>query len=123
MRSSLIAAVKNKGKKRGKQHPALNLLNRMLKLRIEILRFIHDFDIPFTNNQAERDLRMTKVHLKISGGFRSEAGAQIFALFRGYIGTAKKHGQRVFTALKNLYNSSHNESLDLFFKPQVLTPS
>ena len=121
--SSLIAAVKNKGKKRGKQHPALNLLNRMLKLRIEILRFIHDFDIPFTNNQAERDLRMTKVHLKISGGFRSEAGAQIFALFRGYIGTAKKHGQRVFTALKNLYNSSHNESLDLFFKPQVLTPS
>ena len=116
----LIALVKNKGKKRGKQHPALNLVNRMLKLRNEILKFIHDFDVPFTNNQAERDLRMTKVHLKVSGGFRSERGAEIFALFRGYIGTAKKHGQSVFTALKNLYNSSHNESLRLFFKPPPL---
>ena len=119
----LIKSVNNKGKKRGKQHPALNLLNRMLKLQIEILKFMDDFDIPFTNNQAERDLRMTKVHLKVSGGFRSEHGAHIFALFRSYIGTAKKHGQSVFTALKNLYNSSHNESLDLFFKPLSPTKS
>ncbi len=115
----LIALVKNKGKKGGQQHPALNLVNRMLKLRNEILKFIHDFDVPFTNNQAERDLRMTKVYLKVSGGFRSKRGAELFALFRGYIGTAKKHGQSVFTALKNLYNSSHNNSLDLFFKPHL----
>jgi transposase len=119
----LIKAVKNNGKKRGKQHVALNLLNRMLKLQIEILKFMNDFDVPFTNNQAERDLRMTKVHLKVSGGFRSETGAHIFALFRSYIGTAKKHGQSVFTALKNLYNSSHNESLDVFFKPLILKES
>jgi len=116
----LIKSVRNKGKRRGKQHPALNLLNRMLKLQTEILKFMNDFDVPFTNNQAERDLRMTKVHLKVSGGFRSEKGAHIFALFRSYIGTAKKHGQSVFTALKNLYNSSHNETLDLFFKPKIL---
>lgn len=115
----LIKSVKNKGKKRGKQHPALNLLNRMLKLQAEILRFMNDFDIPFTNNQAERDLRMSKVQLKVSGGFRSEYGASIFALFRSYIGTAKKHRQSVFTALKNLYNPSHNESLDLFFRPKI----
>ena len=113
----LIKSVSNKGKKRGKQHPALNLLNRMLRLKNEILKFMNDFDVPFTNNQAERDLRMTKVHLKVSGGFRSEKGAHIFSLFRSYIGTAKKHGQSAFTALKNLYNSHHNESLDLFFKP------
>jgi transposase len=113
----LIKLVLNKGKRRGKQHPALNLVNRMLKLKTEILKFAHDFDIPFTNNLAERDLRMVKVHLKVSGGFRSEKGAEIFALFRGYIGTAKKHGQSVFMALKNLYNPSHNDSLDLFFRP------
>jgi transposase len=116
----LISLVKNKGRKRGKQHPALNLVNRMLKLQKEILKFMHDFDIPFTNNQAERDLRMTKVHLKISGGFRSEEGAKIFALFRSYIGTAKKHGQSVFTALKNLYNPHYNETLEVFFKPKLL---
>ncbi len=121
--ADLITAVKNDGKKRGKQHPSLNLLNRMLKLQKEILKFMTDFDIPFTNNQAERDLLMTKVHLKISGGFRSEHGAQIFALFRSYISTAKKHGQSVFTALKNLYNPSHNETLDLFFKPPRLVGS
>jgi len=115
----LIKSILKKGKRRGKQHPALNLVNRMLKLKTEILKFAHDFDIPFTNNQAERDLRMVKVHLKISGGFRSEKGAEIFALFRGYIGTAKKHGQSVFTALKNLYNPFHNDSLDLFFKPPL----
>jgi transposase len=112
----LIKAVKNRGKRRGKQHPALNLLNRMLKLRDNILRFLDDYDIPFTNNQAERDLRMTKVHLKISGGFRSEGGAQNYALFRSYISSVKKHGISVFEALKNLYNFSDNPTLDLIFK-------
>ena len=60
--STLIAEVKNKGKRRGKQHPALNLCNRMLRLTKEILLFMWDFDIPFTNNEAERDLRMAKTH-------------------------------------------------------------
>jgi transposase len=63
----LIAKVQNRGKSRGKQHPALNLGNRMLRLKGDILRFMYDFDLPFTNNEAERDLRMAKVHMKISG--------------------------------------------------------
>jgi transposase len=113
----LIAAVKNKGSRRGKQHPALNLVNRMLKLRGEILKFISDFDVPFTNNQAERDLRMLKVHQKITGGFRSEKGARVFANFRSYIGTAKKHGISVFEAMKNLYNPLGNQCLERFFRP------
>lgn len=111
----LILQTKNKGKKRGKQPPPLNLLNRLLKLQREILRFLDDFEVPFTNNQAERDLRMIKVHLKISGGFRSDKGAEIFALFRGYIGTVKKHGLNVLEAIKNLYNPHHNETLRLIF--------
>jgi len=77
----------NKGKKRAAQPPPVNLCNRMLKLQKEILMFAEDFDIDFTNNQEERDLRMAKVHLKISGQFKSENGARIFCLFRSYIGT------------------------------------
>ncbi len=115
--SHLIKAVKNKGRVRGKQHVALNLLNRLLRLREDILKFIHDYDIPFTNNQAERDLRMTKVHLKITGGFRSEQGAQNYALFRSYISTVKKHGLSVFDAIKNLHNPNNNTTLDIIFRP------
>ncbi|HLE12334.1 MAG TPA: transposase [Bacteriovoracaceae bacterium] len=119
----IIAEARSKKKSRGKQHPAVNLLNRMIKLKKEILKFMYDFDVQFTNNQAERDLRMAKVQLKVSGGFRSERGAQNFALFRSYISTTKKHGLGVFTALKNLYNPSHNSTLDLFFLPITATGS
>ncbi len=108
-----------KGKRRGKQHPALTLLNRILKRKKEILMFLYDYDIPFTNNQMERDLRMSKVHLKISGGFKSENGAQSYALFRSYISTVKKHGLSVYEALKNLYNPNKNPTLDLIFKPYL----
>jgi transposase len=114
----LILSVKNKGKVRGKQHPALNLCNRMLRLKKEILHFMYDFDIPFTNNEAERDLRMAKVHQKISGCFRSERGARSYALFRSYILTLKKQGLGIFEGIKNLFNPKKNATLDLIFKPQ-----
>lgn len=74
----------------------------MIKLKVDILRFMYDFDIPFTNNQAERDLRTVKVHQKITGGFRSERGARNYALFRSYISTIKKHGLSVFEGIKSL---------------------
>jgi transposase len=113
----LIKKTKNKGRVRGKQHVALNLINRLIRLRSDILRFMYNDEIPFTNNQAERDLRMTKVHLKISGGFRSERGAKNYALFRSYISTVKKHGLSVFEALKNLHNPYDNPTLGMIFKP------
>jgi len=113
----LIGDVKNKGKRRGKQHPALNLCNRMLKLQKEVLLFLRDFDVPFTNNEAERDLRMSKVQMKVSGCFRSEDGARCFALFRSYIQTMKKHGLNIFEGIKNLFNPKGNETLDLIFRP------
>ena len=82
--------------KRGK---ALNLLDRFLNRQEEVMAFlIHE--MPFDNNQAERDLRMMKVKQKISGCFRSRKHAQSFARFRSIIGTARKQSINILEILK-----------------------
>lgn len=67
----------------------LNLLNRLEEYKENHLLFIKDFDVPFDNNPAERSLRMMKSKLKVSGGFRTEEGAKIFAKIRSFISTCK----------------------------------
>ena len=89
--------------KRGRvtQTKSYNLLRRLRVRHDAVLAFMYDFAIPFTNNLAERDLRMLKVKQKISGTFRSELGAKIFCRVRGYISTARKNGIRIFDAIKS----------------------
>lgn len=72
----------------------------------EILRFTTDLRIPFTNNEAERDLRMAKLQQKISGTFRSEGGAQRFATIRSYVETGRKHGHNPLDLLIQLFNGN-----------------
>ena len=96
----------NEPKKRGrkKQSKAQNLLNRLEEHEQWVLAFLHDFRIPFTNNQAEQDVRMNKVKQKVSGSFRTFAGAKLFASIRSYISTSRKQGRSVFQNLKAAIN-------------------
>jgi len=83
-----------------------NLLLRLQKYKADILRFLSDSSVPFTNNLAERDLRMIKVKQKISGCFRTEQGAHDFLRIRAFISTAKKQDKNVFYALHNVMADS-----------------
>ncbi len=83
------------------QPKAVNLLDRFRDYRQDILRFLENPLVPFTNNLAEQDIRMIKVQQKISGTFRSAHGAQLFARIRSYISTALKRQANVFDSLHN----------------------
>jgi len=110
-----LPAVVEMPKKRGrrKKSKSRNLVERFAAFADEILAFAKDFEIPFDNNQAERDLRMMKLQQKISGCFRSRAGADVFCRIRGYISTNRKQGFNVLTALQNAFNGQPLSGLAL----------
>jgi transposase len=87
---------------RQKQRPSKNLLTRLDHHKAQVLRFLDNPNVPFTNNQGERDLRMQKLKQKISGCHRTSHGAQTFCRIRGFLSTAKKRGLNSLTALADV---------------------
>lgn len=91
--------------KRGrvKRSKARNLLERLINYEDDVLRFMENPLVPFTDNLGENDIRMTKVQQKISGCFRSAEGAKIFCRVRGYLSTCRKQGLTASQALKLVF--------------------
>lgn len=92
-----------------KQTKERNLLDRLDKFEDQVLLFMKNKDVPFTNNQAERDIRMVKVHQKISGQFKSMNGAKYFCRIRGFLMTLRKRGHAPLDKLQAIFDPEHAE--------------
>ena len=93
-----VTTEKKRGRK--KKGKILALVERLDNYKASVCLFIHNFMVPFDNNQAERDLRMIKVKTKVSGCFRSEEGARDYLKIMSYIGTAHKQGHNAYDAIR-----------------------
>jgi transposase len=96
-----LAGAATFGKRRGRRPRRVghNLLLRLHGRKQDVLRFLSDPTVPFTNTVAERDMRMMKTRQKISGGFRSETGAAEFGIIRSVLSTARKQGWNMLRTL------------------------
>jgi transposase len=91
-------AEKRRGRK--KKGKTLALIERLDTHKASVCLFVHNFSVPFDNNQAERDVRMVKTKTKVSGCFRSLLGAQNYLKIMSYVGTAKKHSLSAYEAIR-----------------------
>ena len=92
------------GKKgRVEKTKAQNLLNRLISLKAAVLAFAFNDEVPPTNNLAERNLRATKVKMKVSNCFRSFEGAEYFARIHSFIATCKQNNKNIFDEMYNTF--------------------
>ncbi len=98
------------GKLQQKRHA---LATRMQAREGDYLRFARDLRVPFTNNEAERAIRMSKLRIKISGCMRSMTGAEGFCAIRSYLATAARHGISALDALTRAFQGNQNHGLPI----------
>ncbi len=106
LENPLVPSTAGLSRGREKKTKPRNLLERLDRHRSQVQAFLTDFNVPFDNNQAERDIRMMKLQQKISGLFRSEDAAQAFCRIRSYISTARKNALRSFEAIHRIFTGS-----------------
>jgi len=91
---------------RAKRSKGRNLLDRLIGHQQAVLAFAFEVGVPFSNNQAERDLRPVKVKQRVSGCFRTESGAAVYARIAGFVSTMRKNGQNVVDQLASVLSGS-----------------
>lgn len=96
----------DKGQIKTKQSKSRNLLVRLRDFEDSVLMFMRKTEVPFTNNAGEREIRMSKIKLKISGCFKTLATAKNFFLIRSYLQTCMKHKVSAMNALETLFNNA-----------------
>jgi transposase len=112
-----LPPLPQKGRGKAKQRTGSNLIDRLLEHHKAVFLFAIDFSVPFTNNLAERDIRMIKSQQKISGGFQTVKGAQVFCRIKSYLSTAIKNDINPLTALVEAFTG--NMSLLKILQPQA----
>jgi transposase len=96
---------------RPKNSKGRNLLNRLVEHQDGILAFAFILDVPFTNNQAERDIRPLKTKQKVANSFRTPKGAQNHARIQSFVSTLRKHNLNVFQNLCLVFNKQFTHFL------------
>lgn len=104
-------AIQTKIDLKQRQQELMALVKRLKNYQKEYMAFVYDFEMPTTNNQAERDIRMIKLKQKISGCFRSEKYAGYFLRIRGFISTMNKQGLDVLDSIKRIFANPHDFNL------------
>ena len=99
--------LKGKQSKRGrtKRSTDHNLFNALWKYRTQIMKFMYNANVPFDNNQAERDLRMLKVKMKVSNQFKTDTWMNVHATIRSFISTAQKQNRNIIDCILQVHQN------------------